>query len=283
MGEFLKSARFKLLVCILIMFVAFMFRAAWTGGLSPMLEQVTGMIVTPLQKGASAISATVSGYFQRYVQADEISAENETLRQQINELRSQLVEYETYKRENSTLRQFLDIKEDNPDFELEPAAVIARDQYSRFDSFTIDKGTLNGVNLRNPVICPDGLVGVVEEVGANYAKVTTLLDVSFNVGAYDVRTHDIGNVSGDITLAAEKKCKMSYLPRESGVSIGDLIVTTGSGGFFPKNLVVGEISRIDNGSGGISLYAVITPAADIPALTDVMVIKSFEGQEAGDK
>lgn len=255
-----------------------MLRAAWTGGVSPALEQAVGIVAVPFQKSASAIAGFVSGYVQRYVRADEVAAENEELRAEVNELRGQLVEYETYKQENETLKQFLGIKEKNPDFVLEPAAVVGRDQNSRFYSFTIDKGSLSGVGPLDPVVSPEGLVGRVSEVGANYSKVITLLDVSSDVGAYDVRTRDIGTVTGDVALASQGSCKLSYLPRESGASVGDLVVTTG-GGLFPKDLTIGKIARVSAEAGGISLYAVVEPAADVANLTDVMVIKSFEGQE----
>lgn len=278
MGDFFKSTRFKILLAILIVLVAFMLRAAWNGGLSPVLEQAVGMVAVPFQKSASAITDFVSGYVQRYVRADEVAVENEELRAQVNELRSQLVEYETFRQENETLKQFLGIKEKNPDFQLEPAAVVSRDQNSRFYSFTIDKGYLSGISVLNPVVSPDGLVGRVSEVGANYSKVITILDVSSDVGAYDVRTRDIGTVTGDVELAAGGACKLSYLPRESGAAVGDLVVTTG-GSLFPKDLTIGEITRVSAEAGGISLYAVVKPAADIANLTDVMVIKSFEGQE----
>lgn len=279
MGDFFKSARFKILMGLFIVFVAFMLRAAWTGGLSPGLEQAVGMAAVPFQKSAAAIAGFVSSYFQRYVRADEIAAENEALHEQLNELRGQLVDFETFKRENETLKQFLGIKEEHPDFQLEPAAVVSRDQDNRLShSFTIDKGYLNGVSPLDPVVSPDGLVGRIHEVGANYSKVVTILDVSSDVGAYDVRTRDIGTVTGDFELAARGNCKLSYLPRESGAAVGDLIVTTG-GGLFPKDLTIGTVTRVSPEAGGISLYAVVEPAAQIADLTDVMVIKSFEGQE----
>lgn len=282
LGDFLRSGRFKILLFVLILLLFFMLRAAWTGGLSPMIAQATGIWVTPLQKASSSISNTVSGYFQRYTRADEIARENEELREQINELRAQMVDYEQYKQENESLKKFLDIKELNPDFELEPAAVVARDPNDRFYSFTIDKGSMHGVSLRDPVICADGLVGVVKEVGANYSKVLTILDVAVDVGAYDVRTRDIGIVTGAVDLAGEGSCKLTYLPRESSATIGDLVVTTG-GGIFPKGLVIGTISQVKTEAGGISLYAVVRTTADIRSLTDVMVIKDFSGQEDGDE
>ena len=264
------------------MLIALMLRASWTGGLSPAIEQVAGAVVAPFQKLSSTISDGVSGFFRRYARADEVAQENEALRSEINELRAQLVNYEEYKHENEELRKYLDIeyKEEHPDFEMTPAAVVARDPDSRFYSFTIDKGSLDGVAPYDPVVCADGLVGRVKEVGLTYSKVITILDVEIDVGAYDARTRDIGIVNGSVALAADGRCIMNYLPRESGAAQGDLVVTSG-GNLSPKGLVIGKIARLDNAPGNISLYAEIEPTADIRNLTDVMVITSFNGQKGG--
>ena len=282
MGDFFKSRKFKVLIALFIMLIALMLRASWPGGLSPAIEQVAGAVVAPFQKLSSTISDGVSGFFRRYARADEVAQENEALRSEINELRAQLVNYEEYKHENEELRKYLDIeyKEEHPDFEMTPAAVVARDPDSRFYSFTIDKGSLDGVAPYDPVVCADGLVGRVKEVGLTYSKVITILDVEIDVGAYDARTRDIGIVNGSVALAADGRCIMNYLPRESGAAQGDLVVTSG-GNLYPKGLVIGKIARLDNAPGNISLYAEIEPTADIRNLTDVMVITSFNGQKGG--
>lgn len=282
LGDFFKSARFKILLGLFILLLFFMLRAAWTGGLSPLLSRVAGFVVTPLQQASSSISDAVSGYFQRYVRADELAAENAALQDEVNELRSQLIDFEQYRQENENLRQYIGLKEENPDFELEPASVVKRDSEDRFFSFTIDKGSIHGIELYNTVISPEGLVGAITEVGSNFSKVTTILDVRSKVGAYDNRTRDIGIVNGSIDLAGEGKCKLTYLPRESGAGKDDLVVTSG-GSIYPKNLVIGKITEIREGEGKISLYAVVEPAADIKNITDVMIIKYYQGQGETDE
>ena len=134
MGDFFKSKRFKILLVVLVLLLAFMLQAAWTGGFSPAISQAAGVVVTPLQKLSSSISGAVSGYFRRYVRADEIAAENEALRAEIDELRRQAVNYEEYKHENEELRKYLDVefREEHPDFEVELASVVARDPDDRF-------------------------------------------------------------------------------------------------------------------------------------------------------
>lgn len=277
MGDFFKSKRFKVLLSVFVLLLFFTLRAAWTGGLSPITSQITSFVVVPLQKASSAIADSVSGLISRYANAKEITQENEAQREEINSLRQQLVDYKEYEEENAILKEYLGIKDQNPDFELINGSVVARDPDDRAFSFTIDVGSKDGVSLHDPVISPEGLVGRVKEVGLNYSKVVTILDVAVDAGAYDIRTRNFGSVTGATDLAADGKCKMRYLPRESGVAAGDIIATTG-GNIYPKNIVIGTVTEVRAESGGVSLYAVVEPAADIRNITDVMVIKSFDGQ-----
>lgn len=278
MHDFIKSWRFKALVAAAVVLVAFMLRAAYTGGLGTVASKTLGVLVSPLQKVSGMISDSATGFFQKYLQAGKTQEENEELRKENRELREKLVDYETIKQQNEQYKEFLSIKERNNDFEFEPASVIGRDPNARFYSFTIDVGSLDGVEVRDPVITSDGLVGMVYEVGPTYAKVHTILDVSLDVGAFNPRTKDTGIVTGTVELAQNGNCRMEYLDRDSQAQEGDIIVTSGISGIFPKDLTIGTIRSIAPEDHGMSLYAVIEPAADIREIKDVFVIKSFAGQ-----
>ena len=158
--------------------------------------------------------------------------------------------------------------------------VVGRDTASRFYSFTIDKGSNDGISVNDPVITEEGLVGLVSEVGFTYSKVLTILDVAIQVGAMDSVTREIGVTSGELPLAEQGMLLLSYLPRESQAQPGDIIATTGIGGVFPRDIVIGSISELRPDSKGLSLNAVIEPPADLRAVRDVLVVKSFEGQAA---
>lgn len=278
MKEFLHSKKLKILIVLLVFLFAFMLRAVWTGGSATLLSQAVSLVTTPLQKASAAVSRFVDEKLGSHLRIDEILAENEQLKAENQQLTEQLVDYERVLLENEHYQEFLGIKEENPDFDFTSAMVIGRDPGSRFGSFTIDQGTLGGVALHDPVITAEGLVGMVTEVGANYAKVTTILDVASSVGAYDARTRDTGILTGDVALAEEGLCKLTYLEKTSGVTAGDLIVTSGEGGIYPKELVLGEVLEVGQESHGISLYAVVRPAVDLGQVKDVLVITSFYGQ-----
>ncbi len=281
MQKFFKSWGFKLLCALAVLAIAVMVRAAAVGDADVFISQTLSVISQPFLKLSTSVSESVNGFLDRFVRTEDVFLENEELRRQLREANDKLVEYESIKRENEQFREFLQLKENNPDYDFETATVIGRDSTSRFGSFTIDKGSVDGIEVADPVITSDGLVGIVWEVGLTYSHVRTVIDISVDVGVYSISTRDSGIVSGDITLSSEGLCKLRYLPKNSGISAGELIVTSGIGGVFPKNLVVGTVRSIELDSNGLSLSAAIEPAADIAGVTDVLVIKSFDGQSDG--
>ncbi len=278
MQKFFKSWYFKILCGLAVFAIALMIRAAASGSADVFISQTISVISQPFLKFSNSVTNSVNDFLDRFARSEEIYLENQELKEQIRELNEKLVEYEGIKRENEQYRDFLGLKQSNPDYDFEPATVIGRDSTSRFASFTIDKGSLDGIEEADPVITSDGLVGIVWEVGLTYSHVRTILDIAVEVGVYSISTRDSGIVSGDISLSSDGLCLLKYLPKNSGVATGDLVVTSGIGGVFPKNLVVGTIKSVDLDANGLSLTAEIEPTADIINVTDVVVIKYFNGQ-----
>ena len=278
MKEFFHSWVFKVLLALCIVMFAFLLRATMTMGASTVVEQIVGTITAPVQSLTSGLSGSITGFLDQFLRASEISQENEQLREENRKLIEQMVDYENYKHENESLKEQLGIQEENPQWETMTASVIGRDPSDQFYSFTIDKGTLDGVSYQDPVITADGLVGIVSEVGPVFAKVTTILDVRLNVACQDVRTQDVATISGDIEMAQQGKCKMSLIPRESGIAKGDIVQTAGTSGVYPQGIVVGRVSDVGFEPQGTMMYAVVEPANDIKSIKDVVIITSFKGQ-----
>ena len=278
MKEFFHSWVFKVLLALCIVMFAFLLRATMTMGASTVVEQIVGTITAPVQSLTSGLSGSITGLLDLFLRASEISQENEQLREENRKLIEQMVDYENYKHENESLKEQLGIQEENPQWETMTASVIGRDPSDQFYSFTIDKGTLDGVSYQDPVITADGLVGIVSEVGPVFAKVTTILDVRLNVACQDVRTQDVATISGDIEMAQQGKCKMSLIPRESGIAKGDIVQTAGTSGLYPQGIVVGRVSDVGFEPQGTMMYAVVEPANDIKSIKDVVIITSFKGQ-----
>ena len=278
MKEFFHNWVFKVLLARCIVMFAFLLRATMTMGASTVVEQIVGTITAPVQSLTSGLSGSITGFLDQFLRASEISQENEQLREENRKLIEQMVDYENYKHENESLKEQLGIQEENPQWETMTASVIGRDPSDQFYSFTIDKGTLDGVSYQDPVITADGLVGIVSEVGPVFAKVTTILDVRLNVACQDVRTQDVATISGDIEMAQQGKCKMSLIPRESGIAKGDIVQTAGTSGLYPQGIVVGRVSDVGFEPQGTMMYAVVEPANDIKSIKDVVIITSFKGQ-----
>ena len=282
MQKFLKSWYFKVLCALAVFGIALMIRAAASGSADVFLSQAVSVISQPFLNFSSSVTNSVNDFFDRFVNAEENYLRVRELEKELLEANKKIIDYDKTLRENEQLRELLKLKETNPDYEFEPAAVIGRDSTNRFYSFTVDVGSLNGVEEADPVITPDGvLVGIVWEVGPTYSHVRTILDISVQVGGYDSSTRDSGIVTGDITLSSEGVCKLKYLPKESGIASGNIIVTSGIGGVFPKDLPIGTVRSIEVDSSGLSLVAEIVPFADVENITEVMVIKSFNGQSTG--
>lgn len=278
MHEFFHSKIFKLFVALAIVLAGLMLRASMSPGSGNLVTNVVGFFTAPLQNLTSSASESTGSMMDRYFNADEIYQENQQLKEQIRILTEQQVELEQYRWENESLKNFMGLKEEHPDHEYVMASVVSRDPNSRFHSFVIDKGSLDGVKYLDPVITDDGLVGRITEVGLTFSKITTVLDPALHVGCYNARTRDMGTITGHIEAAEEGLCSMELVSRSSTAAKDDIIVTAGSTGLFPKDLVIGRIVSISTESDGKSMTAMIQPAADVEKVTNVLVITSFRGQ-----
>ncbi|MEG1942469.1 MAG: rod shape-determining protein MreC, partial [Angelakisella sp.] len=178
MKDFFKSKQFKLLLAVFAMLFAFVLRAVYTGGFMPFMSHLGGIIMTPVARVTAAVSGAAEDALSPYFNVMKLKEENERLTEENRKLIEQLVDYQNLKTENDQFREFLELKERNQDFVFEPAAVVGRSPDERFGSFIIDAGSYHGISPRDPVITPDGLVGIVSEVSYGYSKVSTLLDIS---------------------------------------------------------------------------------------------------------
>ncbi len=278
MKEFLKSVAFKALAVIALFLIGIMIYAASTGGVSTIPATITGAIITPLQSLATAVSDGFNSFIGIFTDSNALRAENEQLQNEINELRKNEVETDELRRLNELYREFLELKDQHADYQFADGRVISTDPADKYGNFTINAGSLKGIKADDPVITPDGLVGVVYEVGPNYAKVRTILDPATQVSAYVSRTRSGGVTGGSVSLAQEGRLRMNLIARDSGVAAGDYVVTSGKGGIYPELLLIGSIEEIQPESDALTMYAVVKPFADLKNLSYVFVIIDFDGQ-----
>lgn len=226
-------------------------------------------VAQKISNGIDNISGNVSGNAQ-------YEKEIQNLQSQIGELQSQLVDYENLKRQNELYKDFLGVKEEHEDFKFVEASVIGRDSADIYKSFTVSKGTVNGVAVGDAVMYGKYLVGVIDKAYPTYSVVKTILDPDFNVSAYEIISNEISYVTGNATLAKENKCKMANLDAATKITNESIICTAGIGGTVPKGLIIGTVDEIADESTDISSYAVITPGTSIESINTCFILTDYK-------
>ena len=239
------------------------------------LTSAVRTIVTPFQSGCSYIAYKIEKGVNFIWEADTYKTQNEELQSRVTELEQQNKDTAQYRVENERLSELLDLKNSLSQFETVAASVIGYSPNSWYDKIEINKGTLNGIEKGNPVICRDGVVGIVEEAGADWATVKTIIEPNAAVGIRVSRTGDIGVVEGDEELCLNSKCKLTFVDKGVNIIVGDLLETSGAGGIYPAGFVVGTIREISSDNMGILNYAVVEPKVNIAKLREVLVINKI--------
>lgn len=277
MRFFFRSRKFKLLAAVLSLTVIIAVVLFAVGETAMPGGSIIDTVTAPFRAVANWATEGVSNIVGSFSDRKQLAEENSRLESENAELISELLEYQKALTENEELKKYLEIKERNGDFIMEPATVVLRDSSDPYGGFTVNRGSLDGVALRDPVITEKGLVGYVSEVGLSYAKVTTILDSEISIAAVDRRTSDIGVAGGSLSLAAEGRLKLYNIQRTAMMAVGDYVVSSG-GGVFPEGLLIGRISSVGSENDGMSLYAELEPAVDVASLKSVMIITYFSGQ-----
>ncbi|MCR5040901.1 MAG: rod shape-determining protein MreC [Clostridia bacterium] len=278
MKKHLLSSKSKIALAVLVaLALGILLGALSSNGSSP-FSSALSVVFTPLTKVSSIISNKLTDIGASFRSSGEYIRRIEELESMADDYRGQLVDYERTKRKLDTYAEFLEIKEEHPDYTFESAVIVSRDSSDIYGSFVIDKGSADGIEVDMPVIFGKNLIGVIHRVDIASSVVYTVFNPTVNVGAYDISTAEEGYVSTDASYAAQKLLKLSLLPKDTLVAPGGIICTSGAGGVFPKDLIIGTVSKVAAEATKVSSYALVRSAADFDALTDVFVITAFEGQ-----
>lgn len=270
MKDFLKSKSMKIFLSVVLVVIAISVFSNSTK------SNIVSSAVNGLTFSLSKVTAASANEDKRSI--DEIRAENEKLKKENADLRTQLVDYYDTLTENARLWKFYDLKKENPQYSLVPSMVLRRDSNDDFYSFTLDKGTTSDISVNDPVVSENGLVGWVSEVDLNTCKVVTILSPQTNVGAIDNKTHDTGVVSGSAKYCDDNLTTMTKLNASHKIKKGHIITTTGISGLYPKGLIIGEVTEICYDTYNTSYYAVIKPYDNIKKLTELAIITDYTGQ-----
>ena len=234
----------------------------------PMLQVVTFGSFSEIQRGTMAVVGGVRNLWSGYLDLRHVHGENLVLKKEMQTLQVRLQEERAEAQRTDRLRQLLELRE-RAHLDTTAAEVIAAAASPDFRTVTIDKGTSEGLKTDMAVISPAGVVGRVILPSRRAAKVQLLIDRNAAAGALIERTRVQGVVEG----FGDGSLRMAYVPGTADVKPGDLVVTSGIDGIYPRGFVIGTIEQVERGSGGYHLITV-RPAVDFTRLEEVLVVRT---------
>ena len=207
---------------------------------------------------------------------ENLESENAALKEQLSQLQEDAREQDSLIREIERLRKLLELKEAHEDYELVDGYIIARSSLDWVSTLTINRGSAAGIAVGMCAITENGeVVGLVSEVGPNYAVIKTVLDSSIQISATIANTGYSGMVTGGYASGVEDMLRMDYLSSAAQIRNGDQVVTAGST-VYPRNLILGHIVDAGYNDTGIARFAVLQPAADIDSLEQIFILTAYE-------
>lgn len=277
MKDFLRhNGILILIIAVLLAAITAVASYALKGTANP-LSNALGVVTTPIRNGVSSFVGWAEGVYNYSFRYQELEEENQRLRSQIAELEKQAREGEAASKENEQLRELLDLRAKRSDFVFESARITARSTSNWASTLTLSKGSAQDVAAGDCVVDAAGnLVGIIDEVGSNYSVMITVVDANLQLGGIVSRTDSTAMLEGDFTLMQNGRLKMTYLPENTELLTGDLVLTSGLTGIYPSGLVVGAIESLHTDPSGMSRYAVLVPYADLNSLVEVFIIKEFD-------
>ena len=261
------------IVCIMLLF--FSYSTGFSGG---PLETIANHIFIPMQKGIDYIGSSIAISSADTKTREELVAENEELQAQVDELNSTINNYELKLKELDELQELYELDQTYYDYETTGARIIGKGTSNWFNTFTIDKGTKDGIEVDMNVIADGGLVGIVTSVGDSYAVVRAIIDDTSNVSATISSTEDNCIVSGSLeNMTASNLILFSDLDDDDDeVAIGDVIVTSNISDKYLPGLMIGYVSSVSLDENELTKSGTVTPIVDFKHLSDVLVIKQLK-------
>jgi rod shape-determining protein MreC len=237
-------------------------------GYTALATDALAVVTTPIQSTLARVNRSAVGVWSTYRDWKNVRAENLRLRDEAQQLRVEALQVNETVEENRRLRRLLALKEAMP-LETLSGEIIAREWGGWVRSLTVNRGRSDHVTRLTAVIAPDGLIGRVVDVRPGSSVVQVLIDPASTVGAHAVRTRTAGIVEGD----PRGTMRFKYMARDgSGLQVGDLVVTSGSGGLFPRGIPIGRVRAIDDRGSALFHYAQLTPSVDFARIDEVLLV-----------
>lgn len=244
---------------------------------------LANVTVIPLQQGINYIGGWLGDMKDNFSTMEQLRAENESLQEQVDTLTTEnnYLQEESYEYER--LQELYELDQNYAEYEKTAAHVIGKDSGNWFNTFTIDKGSNDGIEVDMNVLAGSGLAGIVTEVGPTWAKVRSIIDDSTNVSGMVLSTSDTCIVSGDLSLMSSGQIAFDQMENNDNVvSVGDQIVTSYISDKYLQGILIGSISEINVDSNNLTRSGYITPAVDFKNIQEVLVITTTKAELTGE-
>lgn len=266
------------LFCILMMVLS-----SFSDKVSGPFKVFANYTVIPLQQGINQIGGWLGDMSDNFETLQQLRTENEKLQEQIDTLTTENSNLQEERYELERLRELYQLDQNYSDYEKTAAHVIGKDSGNWFSTFTINKGSDDGIAVDMNVMAGSGLVGIVVDVGPSWAKVRSIIDDSSNVSGMVLSTSDRCIVSGDLSLIDEGQIRFEQMENnENQVSVGDQIVTSYISDKYLQGILIGYVSEVTVDSNNLTRSGYITPAVNFKDLQEVLVITTTKAELTGE-
>ena len=245
-------------------------------GLMNPIRNTIGYVLVPLQSGANRVGYGLYEELRDHRSLKAVQEENKRLNEQINLLTEENNRLAQNEGELSRLRDLYALDQDYLQYEKVAARVIAKDSENWFQVFRIDKGSQDGIRVDQNVMANGGLVGIVTDVGLNYATVRSIIDDESRVSAMCLQSSSTCIVAGDLTLYQQGRLRITDMQKNATIQDGDRIVTSNISSKFMPGILVGYAVDIQDDEKKLMKTGYLIPAADFDDLTEVLVLKDVK-------
>jgi len=271
-----NSKRPRILFIILIMICLGLIAASVSGRNAGSSRGVVSLILRPMQSGINTLGGFVSSASEKKKTENSLESENENLQNQVEELQAQVTSLQQNITDYNELLKLTGLTEKYPGYKMTGARIIGKDPGNWYSTFTINKGSRDGIKKDMNVVAEKGLVGIVTQVGLTSSVVRSIIDDTSSVSAMISKNYDNCVVEGDLTLLNKGLLSVSMISDNTSVVDGDEVVTSYVSDKYLPGILIGYISNIQADDTKLSYHADLTPVVDFQHLSTVMVIKTLK-------
>lgn len=270
------AKRFLVVVFLVVSIICIIFFAAVSRFNAPLASRITVTVLAPFQTVTSVITNKCHDFSNYVADVFYVYDKNQQLQAENDMLKAKAYSAAELESENARLRSLLNYKETHKEFQLLPATIIGRDSSTWSSHVIINRGTDDGVQKNMTVVTPDGLVGSIHAAYGAYSEVELITDPRSAVSAIVQRPDS--RIAGVVKGASDSNSSinMNNIPQNANIVEGDVIITSGLGGIYPKGIPIGSVLSLKNDTGGLLQYAVLYPCVDFQKLEEVAVIINYQ-------